>query len=80
MVNGAAQERAEFGDKFLKGMVEHGFVKLVNHTVPLPIVQDTFSQVGLVYHGSKAYDGVTDVRSDQKILQFAFGCEDTDHQ
>lgn len=46
----------------------------------MPIVQDTFSQVGVIYHGSKAYDGVTDVRSDQKILQFAFGCEDTDHQ
>ncbi len=50
IVNGTPQERAEFGDKFLKGMVEHGFVKLVNHNVPLPIVQDTFSQVCSLYN------------------------------
>ena len=48
MANGTDQERAEFGDKFLKGMAEHGFVKLVNHTVPMPVVEDTFSQVCLI--------------------------------
>lgn len=54
MVNGSAQERAEFGDNFLKGMVEHGFVKLVNHTVPMPVVEDTFSQVCLSLHPAEA--------------------------
>jgi len=45
MINGNSRQRAEFGAKFLEAMTEYGFVKLVNHTVPLPIVQDTFSQI-----------------------------------
>ncbi|KAF2196660.1 Clavaminate synthase-like protein [Delitschia confertaspora ATCC 74209] len=45
MVNGTAEERAAFGQKFLESMTEHGFVKLVNHPVPLPHVEDTFSQI-----------------------------------
>lgn len=45
MTNGTDQERAEFGGEFLKGMIEFGFVKLMNHTVPMPNVEDTFSQV-----------------------------------
>ncbi|KAL8662123.1 MAG: hypothetical protein Q9202_005015 [Teloschistes flavicans] len=45
MTNGTDQERAEFGGEFLKGMIEFGFVKLMNHTVPMPNVEDTFSQI-----------------------------------
>jgi len=45
LLNGTPEERAAFGQKFLESMTENGFVKLVNHTVPLPEVEDTFSQV-----------------------------------
>lgn len=45
MANGTPQERAEFGQKFLAGMTEHGFVKLVNHSVPLPLVGNVFDKV-----------------------------------
>lgn len=43
--NGTAQERAEFSAKFLESLTEFGFCKLVNHSVPLPVVEDTFSKI-----------------------------------
>lgn len=43
--NGTAQQRAEFSAKFLQALTEFGFCKLVNHSVPLPVVEDTFSKV-----------------------------------
>lgn len=42
---GTQEQRAEFSAKFLEGMKTHGFVKLVNHTVPFPLVKETFDQV-----------------------------------
>ncbi|KAF2802754.1 Clavaminate synthase-like protein [Mytilinidion resinicola] len=45
MAKGTAEERAAFGQKFLESMTEYGFVKLVNHSVPLPVVEDTFSKI-----------------------------------
>ncbi|KAF2448845.1 Clavaminate synthase-like protein [Karstenula rhodostoma CBS 690.94] len=43
--NGTAQQRAEFSAKFLEALTEFGFCKLVNHSVPLPVVEDTFSKI-----------------------------------
>lgn len=54
MTNGDIKQCAEFGHKFLESLTEYGFVKLVNHSVPLPIVEDTFSQVCL--RMKKPYD------------------------
>lgn len=45
LANGSAQQRAEFSAKFLAALTEFGFCKLVNHSVPLPVVEDTFSKV-----------------------------------
>ena len=45
MRNGTQDECNAFGTKLLDGMVEQGFEKLVNHSVPLPVVEDAFTMV-----------------------------------
>ncbi|RHZ50795.1 uncharacterized protein CDV56_105127 [Aspergillus thermomutatus] len=42
---GTPEQRAEFGAKFLDSLNTYGFVKLVNHTVPVPLVKETFDQI-----------------------------------
>ncbi|KAJ5798352.1 Oxoglutarate/iron-dependent dioxygenase [Penicillium pulvis] len=42
---GTAEQRAEFAAKLLDSLNTFGFAKLVNHTVPVPLVQETFDQI-----------------------------------
>lgn len=42
---GTAEQRDEFAAKLLDSLNTFGFAKLVNHTVPVPLVQETFDQV-----------------------------------
>ncbi|KAI9371434.1 Clavaminate synthase-like protein [Aspergillus egyptiacus] len=42
---GTEEERARFAAQLLDGLVTYGFVKLVNHTVPVPLVRETFDQI-----------------------------------
>ncbi|KAL4919610.1 hypothetical protein BDW62DRAFT_178727 [Aspergillus aurantiobrunneus] len=42
---GTAEQRREFAAKLLDSLAAYGFVKLINHTVPVPLVQETFDQV-----------------------------------
>ena len=79
MAKGTNQERAEFGDKLTKSMIEHGFVKLVNHSVPLPIVEDTFSQVWFFHLRSRAKFEDAESRADQKVFQAAIRVKETYH-
>lgn len=52
MANGTAQECAEFGQNLLTSMTEHGFVKLVDHNVPLPLWMDEVTMFDmLTFHG-----------------------------
>ena len=42
---GTAEERTEFAANLLDSLKTYGFAKLVNHTVSVPLVQETFDQV-----------------------------------
>jgi isopenicillin N synthase-like dioxygenase len=42
---GTAEQREEFATKLLDSLKTYGFAKLVNHTVPVPLVKETFDQV-----------------------------------
>jgi isopenicillin N synthase-like dioxygenase len=43
--NGGEQQVAEFRTKLFEGLGTYGFVKLINHMVPMPLVKETFDQV-----------------------------------
>ncbi|KAL4886500.1 hypothetical protein BJY04DRAFT_73870 [Aspergillus karnatakaensis] len=42
---GTDEERREFAAQLLDSLSTHGFAKLVNHTVPVPLVSETFDQI-----------------------------------
>ncbi|KAJ5185851.1 Oxoglutarate/iron-dependent dioxygenase [Penicillium cf. griseofulvum] len=54
---GTAEQRAEFATKLLDSLITHGFAKLVNHTVPVPLVQETFDQIKAFFKLSYAVKG-----------------------
>ncbi|KAJ5771916.1 Oxoglutarate/iron-dependent dioxygenase [Penicillium odoratum] len=45
LTEGTAEQRSEFAAKLLDSLNTYGFAKLVNHTVPVPLVQETFDQI-----------------------------------
>jgi isopenicillin N synthase-like dioxygenase len=45
LTGGDEQQLAVFRAKLLDGLKTYGFVKLINHTVPVPLVAETFDQV-----------------------------------
>ncbi|KAK4141744.1 uncharacterized protein C8A04DRAFT_38901 [Dichotomopilus funicola] len=46
LASGNEKELAQFRAKLFEGLKKYGFVKLINHTVPLPLVAETFDQRG----------------------------------
>ncbi|EAQ84312.1 hypothetical protein CHGG_10716 [Chaetomium globosum CBS 148.51] len=46
LTGGDEQQLAVFRAKLLDGLKTYGFVKLINHTVPVPLVAETFDQRG----------------------------------
>jgi isopenicillin N synthase-like dioxygenase len=44
-LDGSPSQRAEFADQLLKGCIEHGFVKLINHGMPASVITDLFRWV-----------------------------------
>lgn len=42
---GTVEQRAQFATELLESLNTYGFAKLVNHTVPVPLVKETFDQV-----------------------------------
>jgi isopenicillin N synthase-like dioxygenase len=45
LASGDKEKLVEFRTKLLDGLSTYGFVKLINHTVPVPLVTETFDQV-----------------------------------
>lgn len=45
LAGGNEKELAQFRTKLFEGLSKYGFVKLINHTVPVPLVAETFDQV-----------------------------------
>ena len=44
LASGNQQQLVDFRHKLFQGLATYGFVKLINHTVPIPLVDETFSQ------------------------------------
>lgn len=73
LTGGDEQQLAVFRAKLLDGLKTYGFVKLINHTVPVPLVAETFDQVCSVPRAFSTWypQELTPAAADQKILQVA---------
>lgn len=73
LTGGDEQQLAVFRAKLLDGLKTYGFVKLINHTVPVPLVAETFDQVCSVprVFGTWYSQELTSAAADQEILRLA---------